>query len=338
MTIHTPAITPPDVAAKGLRAGSIGLLGSSVLGVVQQHPPTRLPSPPRCSPPPSDCRHRACCCSPSCPSSALPSLSGSSSPVTPTAAPPSSGWPRTRAANGMDRRVDHRGREHAGPGESRQCGGCLRVPTGRRRKSGEQPPCHPLRWPAGIGRRHRLGPVRLALVVSRANRAPRRLLGDFGDIHSRGAVQGLRRNGGAAGGDTEPYVVQPVRRGRLRCAGRRPTAHGVPVLGLGCAVRGRRRGRGRQRLRPGDAGQRHHAAGALRDRRGRTAGVRRHGDTGIGLANVEIADDPLGVVGADAVGAWRARSWSSRCSRPRWRVWPRLCRRLPGCCCRSAST
>ncbi len=38
MTIQTPAITAPDVAAKGLRAGSIGLLGSSVLGVVQTAP------------------------------------------------------------------------------------------------------------------------------------------------------------------------------------------------------------------------------------------------------------------------------------------------------------
>ena len=37
-TTQAPTIAAPDVAAKGLRAGSIGLLGSSVLGVVQTAP------------------------------------------------------------------------------------------------------------------------------------------------------------------------------------------------------------------------------------------------------------------------------------------------------------
>ena len=66
----TPRHTGTDVAAKGLRAGSIGLFGSSVLGVVQTAPAYSIAVTVRCWPAPSACSRRACCCWPSCPSCA----------------------------------------------------------------------------------------------------------------------------------------------------------------------------------------------------------------------------------------------------------------------------
>ena len=238
MTTQTPTISPPEVAAKGLRAGSIGLLGSSVLGVVQTAPAYSIavtaallaaavglqaPGMLLLAFVPIICltiaqrelvsRHPDC---------------GAAFVWVGRALGPRTGWIvawTIVAANML---------ALANLANVVGVYAFLLVDA-------ENLASNPLATLV-VGLLALAGVTVLALRGLRSSsRVQTVLLGACLVILAIFAVVALFKvfgwNGGTAGGDTEPDVVQPVRRGRLRCAGRRPAAHGVPVLGLGRAVR-----------------------------------------------------------------------------------------------------